>query len=102
VDRRCAVFIAAGLLSHAVHEFIEIGLLGDGPLTQPAFDISGVVSHEDGIGSILRALFGFSANPEWLTLIVHVTYIVVVLVLYLRPLPQRTAPPQTTAQPTGS
>jgi high-affinity iron transporter len=96
------VFIAAGLLSHAVHEFIEIGLFGDGPLTQPAFDISGVVSHEDGIGSILRALFGFSANPEWLTLIVHVTYIVVVLVLYLRPLPQRTAPSQTTAQPTGS
>ena len=40
------IFIAAGLLSHAVHEFIEIGALGSGPLTQPAFDISGVLSHD--------------------------------------------------------
>jgi len=86
------VFIAAGLLSHAVHEFIEIGLLGNGPLTQPAFDISGVLSHEEGIGSIFRAILGYSANPEWLTLIVHITYIVVVLALYLRPLPPRPAP----------
>jgi high-affinity iron transporter len=96
------VFIAAGLLSHGIHEFIEIGLFGTGPLTQLAFDISGVLSHDDGLGSILRALFGYSANPEWLTLIAHVTYIVVVLVLYLRPLPPRPAPTQPAAQATGS
>jgi high-affinity iron transporter len=95
------VFIAAGLLSHAIHEFIEIGLFGDGPLTQPAFDVSGLLSHEDGLGSIFRALFGYSANPEWLTLIVHVTYIVVVLVLYLRPV-QRPAPAAPATQATGS
>jgi high-affinity iron transporter len=95
------VFIAAGLLSHAIHEFIEIGVFGDGPLTQPAFDISGLLSHEDGLGSIFRALFGYSANPEWLTLIVHVTYIVVVLVLYLRPV-QRPAPAAPAPQATGS
>jgi high-affinity iron transporter len=96
------VFIAAGLLSHAVHEFIEIGVFGSGPLTQPAFDISGILSHDDGIGSILRALFGYAANPEWLTLIVHVTYLVVVLVLYLRPLPPRPAPTRPVTQASGS
>jgi high-affinity iron transporter len=96
------VFIAAGLLSHAVHEFIEIGALGSGPLTQPAFDISGVLSHDDGVGSILRALFGYSANPEWLTLIVHVAYIVIVLALYLRPLPPRQAPAQPAPQASSS
>ena len=96
------IFIAAGLLSHAVHEFIEIGVFGSGPLTQTAFDVSGLLSHEDGIGSIFRALFGYSANPEWLTLIVHVSYIVVVLVLYLRPLPPRPAPTQAAPQATGS
>ena len=96
------IFIAAGLLSHAVHEFIEIGALGSGPLTQPAFDISGVLSHDDGLGSILRALFGYSANPEWLTLIVHVGYIVIVLALYLRPLPPRPAPSQPAPQASNS
>jgi high-affinity iron transporter len=96
------VFIAAGLLSHAIHEFIEIGALGSGPLTQPAFDVSGVLSHEEGLGSILRALLGYSANPEWLTLIVHVSYIVVVLALYLRPLPPRPAEAKPAPQATGS
>jgi len=96
------IFIAAGLLSHAVHEFIETGALGSGPLTQPAFDISGVLSHDDGLGSILRALFGYSANPEWLTLIVHVGYIVIVLALYLRPLPPRPAPSQPAPQASNS
>jgi high-affinity iron transporter len=96
------VFIAAGLLANAVHEFIEIGLFGSGPLTQTAFDISGTLSHEEGIGSILRALVGYSASPEWLALIVHVGYIVVVLALYLRPLPPRPAPAQPATEATRS
>jgi len=77
------IFIAAGLLSHAVHEFIEIGLVPFG--TQTAFDISGLLSHEEGIGQFLRAIVGYTATPEWTTLIVHLGYLVVVLGLYLRP-----------------
>ena len=38
------IFIAAGLLSHAVHELVEIGIITFG--TSPAFDISGVLPHE--------------------------------------------------------
>jgi high-affinity iron transporter len=86
------IFIAAGLLSHAVHEFIEIGALGSGPWTQTAFDLSGVMSHDDGIGAFLRAIFGYSATPEVLTLTVHIVYIVVVLGLYLRPMAPRQPP----------
>ena len=88
------IFIAAGLLSHAVHEFIEIGALGSGLWTQPAFDASGLLSHDDGIGQFLRAIFGYSASPEILTLFVYVAYVVSVLALYLRPLPPRPAPTQ--------
>jgi high-affinity iron transporter len=92
------VFIAAGLLSNAVHEFTEIGLLGNGPWTKAAFDLSGVLSHDSGIGSFLRAIFGYSANPEILTLVIHVGYVVAVLALYLRPAAPRT-PPAATAAP---
>ena len=82
------IFIAAGLLSHAVHEFVEIGLITIG--TSTAFDISSVLPHEgDGflatIGQLLRALFGYTSNPEWITLITWLVYVVVVMVLYLRP-----------------
>jgi high-affinity iron transporter len=78
------VFIAAGLLSHGLHEFIEAGIIGVGTAT--AFDISAVLSHDGGVGQWLRALFGYSSSPEWVTFISWLVYIVGVLVLYLRPM----------------
>ncbi len=83
------IFIAAGLLSHAVHEFVEIGVITIG--TSTAFDISSVLPHEgDGfvatIGQLLRAMFGYTSSPEWITLITWLVYVVVVMYLYLRPL----------------
>jgi high-affinity iron transporter len=88
------IFIAAGLLSHGIGEFVEIGALGSGPWTATAFDISSVLSDEEGVGAFLRAIFGYSAAPAILTLVAHVAYLVTVLVLYLRPIerPTPTAP----------
>lgn len=90
------VFIAAGLISKGLHEFLEIGALGSGPWTATVFDISGVLSQDEGIGAFLRALFGYSASPELLTLTAHVTYVVAILALYLRPV-RRPVPPSPTA-----
>ncbi len=92
------VFIAAGLLSTAVHELIEIGVIQFG--TEPLFDLSAVLPHrpEEGnlVGMFLRALFGYSATPETTTFIVWLTYVVVVLTLFLRPMkPSAPAPVQS-------
>jgi high-affinity iron transporter len=83
------VFIAAGLLASAVHELVEIGWIGFG--TQTAFDISGTLPHDQGIGLFLRALFGYSSTPELVALAAWGVYLPVVLALYLRPLPARPA-----------
>jgi high-affinity iron transporter len=83
------IFIAAGLLSYGVHEFIEAGVIRFG--TETAFDISGVLPHNPDagalgvVGSILRAIFGYSSTPEWATLITWIAYVAIVLPLYLRP-----------------
>jgi high-affinity iron transporter len=81
------IFIAAGLLSVGVHELVEIGVIPFG--AQTLFDLSGVLPHSaDGgnvLGQFLRALFGYSATPEAITFAVWLTYIVVVLFLFLRP-----------------
>ena len=90
------IFIAAGLLSHGIGEFVEIGALGSGPWTATAFDISSVLSDEEGVGAFLRAIFGYSAAPAILTLVAHVAYLVTVLALYLRPI-QRPTPTAPTA-----
>ena len=86
------VFIAAGLVSHGIGEFIEIGALGNGPWAATAFDISGVLSDVTGVGSFLRAIFGYSAAPAVLTVVVHVAYLVAILGLYLRPMRQPLPP----------
>ena len=91
------VFIAAGLLSHGLGEFIEIGALGNGPWTATAFDLSGVLADDSGIGAFLRAIFGYAATPAVLTVVAHVAYLVTVLVLYLRPVGRRTPSAPTPA-----
>lgn len=92
------IFIAAGLLSQAIHELVEVGVVSIG--NQAAFDLSKVLPDESGIGQFLRALLGYSAAPEVTTLAVHVLYLVVVLGLYLRP--ARPAPPPAQRPDTAS
>jgi high-affinity iron transporter len=95
------VFIAAGLLSHAVHELIEIGVITVG--TQTLFDLSAVLPHdpEGGslIGQFLAALFGYTSTPEVTTFVVWLTYVVVVLTLFLRPVKRVVAPVPVASEP---
>ena len=93
------VFLAAGLVSRAAHELVEIGAIPFG--SQTAFDLSGVLPHESGIGQFLRAILGYSATPEVTTLIVYALYLVIVLGLYLRPIAPPPAPTKT-AETAGS
>jgi len=94
------IFIAAGLLASAVHELVEIDWIPVG--TAVAFDISSVLPHEaiagapGGlpllIGGFLRALFGYSSQPEVAALAVWLVYIALVLRLFLRPMAPHSAP----------
>ena len=93
------VFIAAGLLSGAIHEFVEIGAIGVGTTT--AYDITGVLSDEAGVGAFLHALFGFRSAPEVLTVLVHIAYLGSVLSLYVRP-PRIASPVRVEVETTGS
>ena len=103
------IFIAAGLLGYAVHEFVEAGVITVG--TQTAFDISAVLPHSGDIsetgpililGQLLRALFGYSSRPEVATLVAWAAYLVVVLPLYLRPVKPSAPRPVSNEQPAAS
>lgn len=100
------IFIAAGLLSHGIHEFVEAGWITIG--TGTAFDVGAILPHESTpengapgvIGSILRALVGYTSSPEWVTFLSWLIYVVVVLFLYTRPV--RPAAQQKTQQRTAA
>ena len=75
--------VAAGLLAGAIHEFQEIGWLPGVEAT--AFDFSGVLSDEAGVGAFLRAMFGYQANPSWLGFLAWLSYLVITGYLFFRP-----------------
>jgi len=100
------IFIAAGLVGYAVHEFVEAGVITIG--TAHVFDISAVLPHSGDIaergpilivGQLLRAMFGYSSTPEGATLATWLAYLVVVLTLYLRPIKPASPAPIPTSQP---
>ncbi len=90
------VFIAAGLLSRALHEFVELGAIPFGTAT--VFNLGGVLPDGSGIGEFLHAVVGYTSAPELLTLVVYVAYLITVLGLYRRPI-RRALPPATPLPP---
>jgi high-affinity iron transporter len=77
------VVVAAGLFAYSLHELQEAGWLPF--LESQAFDVSGTVSDERGVGAILRGLLGYNANPSWLEVVGWLGYLVVIGVAFFRP-----------------
>ncbi|MGQ0670892.1 MAG: iron uptake transporter permease EfeU [Actinomycetota bacterium] len=83
--------VAAGLFAFSVHELQEAGLL---PFLIPtAFDISGALPDDSGVGAILRALIGYQANPSYLEIVAWSGYLLVTGFLFFRPRPEVGARP---------
>jgi high-affinity iron transporter len=74
------VLFAAGLVSHAAHEFAEAGPLAavEGP---KLWSTKAVLPAESGLGSILRALLGYQDEPTLIEVVAYGGYFVVVWLL---------------------
>jgi high-affinity iron transporter len=70
------LLFAAGLLSHAAHEFAEAGLLGsvEGPVL---WSTASFLPQDEGLGSILRALFGYADEPHVIEIVAYLAYFVI-------------------------
>jgi high-affinity iron transporter len=93
------LLFAAGLVSHAAHEFAEAGPLAalEGP---KLWSTAGILSDEDGLGSILRALVGYQDEPTVIEVVAYLGYFGVVWLLsktnIVRPaVPVKTEVPRT-------
>ena len=76
------IIIAAGVLSYAVHEFQEAGFLpGD---SSKAFDVSAAIPMDSWYGELLRGFVNWTSTPSWLQVVAWVSYVAIVLTLFLR------------------
>ncbi len=74
------IFVSAGLVVYAVHEFTEAGYL---PVMAPLFDLSGVLPQSSAIGSVLMGMFGYRASPTVIEIVAYLLYLIPVLFLYV-------------------
>jgi high-affinity iron transporter len=74
------VVFAAGLVSHAAHEFAEAGLLAgiEGPVL---WSTKAFLPEDEGLGAILRSLFGYADSPHVIEVVTYVGYFVVAWLL---------------------
>ena len=77
------IVVAAGVLSHGVHEFQELAWLPGG--SSQAWNIDSWLSPDSFVASLLSGSIGFSTTTSWLQVGVWVLYLVLVLLAYLRP-----------------
>ncbi len=75
------ILFAAGLITYGIHEFIEAGIIN--PIIGEVWNIKHILpeSFPDGnpatpeyleiIGALLKALFGYNANPALLEVIIY-------------------------------
>jgi len=74
------VVFAAGLLSHAAHEFVQAGPLElvEGPAL---WTTASFLPEGEGLGAILRSLFGYADTPHVIEVVTYVGYFVAVWLL---------------------
>ncbi len=71
------IVFAAGLITHAVHEFQEIGWLPI--LMDRAWNTEWLLTNDSVLGSILRALVGYNAKPSMLEVATYLGYLLIVV-----------------------
>jgi high-affinity iron transporter len=76
------IFIVAGLITNAF-SFLVAGGIVDGTI-KVAFDISGLLSNNSILGSIMSNIFGYSANPSWHYLAVYFSSLFLIILTYLK------------------
>ncbi|MHA2271268.1 MAG: FTR1 family iron permease [Candidatus Hodarchaeales archaeon] len=71
------ILFAAGLFSHGIHEFQELGWFGaeSAPWNEAVWDSSSWLNDkDDGLGALFRALFGYQDKPSLLEIGAYVGY----------------------------
>jgi len=84
------VLLAGGLAGYGTHELIEYNELEGsdlGWLDDPVYDLGipkdNPLHHKGIVGSVFAVMFGYTVKAEWARVIVHLTYLAIVLPLVI-------------------
>lgn len=95
------ILVAAGVLAYGVHDLQEARILPG--LHNLAFDVSDTIEPTSWLGTLLKGTLNFSPATTWLELIVWVSYVAVVMTIFVKRVrashnPKAARPASTTPQ----
>jgi len=94
------IIVAAGILSYGIGALQTVGWLPG--LGARAFDITAWFDWSSWYGSLIQGVFNVTPTPTLLQLAAWLTYLAVILGLFLRPAPTLPARPRQNGQPPQS
>lgn len=87
------IIIAGGLLAHGLHELQEAGLIP--AIVEEVWNIKHILNDKEGVGSLLKGIFGYNDHPSLVEVMAYVGYIFIALWYFIRP-------PRLVSRSTGS
>ena len=66
------ILFAAGLVAYGVHEFNEVGWIPS--LVEHVWDLNPILDENSTLGLMLKAMFGYNANPSLTEVIAYISY----------------------------
>jgi high-affinity iron transporter len=69
------ILFAAGLITHSVHEFIEVGWIS--PIISPVWNLQPILPENSLLGQALSTLFGYNSNPALMEVVAFAAYLLV-------------------------
>jgi len=76
------ILFAAGLVAYGVHELNEVGWIPS--VVEHVWDINYILNEKSQIGLILKALFGYNANPSLTEVLAYLSYFAILSANYVR------------------
>jgi high-affinity iron transporter len=71
------IFFAAGMVAYGIHELEEAAVLP--VVVEHVWDINWLLNEGEGVGSLLKALFGYNGNPSLTEVVAYATYLAIAL-----------------------
>jgi high-affinity iron transporter len=76
------LLMAAGMLAYGIHELEEAGWVPQ--FIYPVYNINHILNEKAGVGSFLKALFGYNGNPSLTEVAAYWTYLCTILFIFFR------------------
>ena len=70
------ILVAAGLFAHGIHELEELGWLPS--IVEHVWNLNPLLDENSAVGSLLKALFGYSSSPSLLRVLSYIGYLLAI------------------------